>query len=194
MNKKILLTIITLCLIIPLTGYAWFWEDASKADTAKLAGERAEVGETQKYEAELTEANHLKLIKAVPAPQLQTSQERKNLERRLTRFNDENKISYIYLISYGRVMAFYPIKGKVSSVNSRLTSSEQIVEDMHGDYSSGGRVIESPQLDGSYGTNGDAIFFFTADTNTYVEWAGEYMLVDKPLKLSTQPALIRKIK
>lgn len=147
-------------------------------------------GDTQREESLFTEEQQKRLIKAVPPPPLQYSLERENLKKRLTRFNDKNKISYIYLVSHGQVMAFYVVKGKVSSVNSKLTTGEQLVR-----FYTGGdtHVVESPQLDGSYGTNGDAIFFFT-DNDVYVEWSGQYMLADQPLKLSTTPILIREIK
>ena len=56
----------------------------------------------------------------------------------------------------------------------------------------GGKVVESPDLDGSYGTNGDAIFFFTAE-NAYVEWSGEYFVSDFPLHMSTPPVLVRNV-
>jgi len=45
-----------------------------------------------------------------------------------------------------------------------------------------------PAEDGSYGSNGDAIFFFATD-GTYLEWNGRYHLSDKPLKL-TQPPMV----
>ena len=54
-------------------------------------------------------------------------------------------------------------------------------------------MVSSPDIDGSYGTNGYAIFFFTTD-DIYVEWRGDYMLVDQPLKLTQPPELIREIK
>jgi hypothetical protein len=150
-------------------------------------------GTTTKAEMELTEANHEILMKAVPAPRLKTSQERKNLKRRLQTFNNESKVSYIYLVDYGKVMGFYTVKGKVSSVNSKLTTGDQIVAQR---FTTGGswmsHVIESPQLDGSYGENGDAIFFFTTG-GTYVEWNGRYMLCDKPLKMSTPPQLVMQV-
>ena len=151
-----------------------------------------QTGETTKKEMEQTEANHKKLVAAVPPPRLKDSLERRNLSRRLKRFNDSEKISYIYLVNYGKVMAFYTVKGKVSSVNSLLTSPDQvIVIDVHnGDHS---HKIASPDLDGSYGSNGDAIFFFTTD-DVYVEWKGDYMLADQPLQLTTPPQLVRELK
>ena len=144
-------------------------------------------GESQKAEMALTEANQQRLAKAVPAPMLETSQERIQLVRRLERFNTDDKVSYIYLISFGKVMAFYPIKGKVSSVNSLLTTPEQLIRS--GMESGWAVTLASPDLDGSYGSNGDAIFFFTTD-DTYVEWNGEYILCDKPLSITTPPELV----
>lgn len=152
-------------------------------------GEVVATGSSTKAEMAQTEINHLRLVKAIPPPRIDNSQERKNLSERLVRFNTDNKVSYIYLVSFGKVMAFYVVKGKVSSVNSLLTTPDQIVRG--GSWQNGitYHVISSPDLDGSYGSNGDAVFFFTTD-GTYVEWNGEYMLCDKPLKLSTPPALV----
>lgn len=148
---------------------------------------------TSGHEAMLTEENQDRLLKTSPPPKLTKSLERENLIRRLELLNDENKIFYIYLIDHGVVMAEYTCKGKVSSVNSKLTTQEQIVDDPWGYRdSSGGRVVESPDLDGSYGSNGDAIFFFTSD-GAYIEWPGVYHLSDFPLKLTTQPILVREI-
>lgn len=142
---------------------------------------------TQAQEQAATEVQQTIHLKAVPPPRLETSQERKNLVERLERFNTDSKVSYIYLVSFGKVMAFYTVKGKVSSVNSLLTTPEQLVRSRRTrfDY----HVVASPDLDGSYGSNGDAVFFFTTD-GTYVEWSGDYMLCDKPLKLTTPPELV----
>lgn len=142
-------------------------------------------GTSQMEEMLVTEKNQQRLRKAVPEPELTTSLERKQLVMRLRRFNQEDKISYIYLLSFGRVMSYYAIKGKVSSVNSKLTTTDQIIEDHWGNV-----TVESPDLDGSYGSNGDAIFFFTSD-DIYIEWNGQYLLSDRPLRLSQEPLLMK---
>lgn len=147
---------------------------------------------TQRQEQNATEIQQAIHLKAVPPPKLQTSQERKNLAERLLRFNTDSKVSYIYLISFGKVMAFYPVKGKVSSVNSLLTTPEQVIRIGEGISDRTRHVVASPDLDGSYGSNGDAVFFFTTD-GTYVEWNDTYMLCDKPLKMSTPPALVMQV-
>ena len=146
-------------------------------------------GTAQKEEMKITNINQLRLQVATPPPVIEKSLERENLKERLIRFNDENKVSYIYLLSdMGSVITFFPIRGKVSSVNSMLTTTEQIVT---GGYSDNrwGVAISSPDLDGSYGSNGDAIFFFTTE-GVYCEWNGKYFLCDRPLKLTTAPILI----
>jgi hypothetical protein len=148
-------------------------------------------GTTAKQEQALTEDNQARLIAVQPPPKLEWSLERDNITRRTNLWNDQNKVAYIYLIDYGKVMAFYVIKGKVSSVNSQITNPEQIASVYYG--SAQTQVLPSPSEDGSYGTNGDAVFFFTTD-GTYVEWAGHYMLADQPLQLSTPPELVRNIK
>lgn len=158
---------------------------------AGCSDEREDTGDSTMAEMSLTEKNHQRLVKAVPPPVLNTSAERINLKRRLERWNDENKISYIYLIDRGIIVAHYTVKGKVSSVNSKLTTQQQIVSIGRGlsDGKWSNEVIESPALDGSYGTNGNAIFFFLAN-GAYVEWSGTYLLFDKPMRLAQKPLLV----
>ena len=144
--------------------------------------------------------NQAKLVTAVPAPQLQNSLERQNIAKRAETFNKPEKISYIYLISYGKVMAFYPVKGKVSSLNSYMVPQEQLV---YGDGTKCNEgsgvstqrcyVVSAPDIDGSYGQNSNGIFFYTTD-GTYVEWNSEYLMADQPLQLATQPELVRQVK
>ena len=152
---------------------------------------------TSAEEAAFTETNQARLTKTNPAPSLDSSLERQNLIDRLELLNNQNKIFYVYLVSYGKVMAEYTAKGKISSVNSKLTTQEQVIKSPYFDSGNGaggnrGLVVESPDLDGSYGTNGDAVFFFTTE-GAYVEWSGEYFVSDFPLSLSTPPVLVRTL-
>ena len=151
---------------------------------------------TSAQEAAFTESNQKRLTISNPAPSLDSSLERQNLIDRLNLLNNQNKIFYVYLVSYGKVMAEYTAKGKISSVNSKLTTQEQIIKSPFENGYEGrvnmGMVVESPALDGSYGTNGDAVFFFTTE-GAYVEWNGEYFVSDAPLSLSTPPVLVRTL-
>lgn len=131
-----------------------------------------------------------RLSAVVKPPKLNDSIERRNLAKRLTRFNVADKISYIYLVDFGKIMGFFVVKGKVSSVNSMLTATDQLVDDGQGKTygRSNVHVVDSPDLDGSYGSNGDAVFFFN-DKDVYIEWNGVYMLTDQYIKMDQPPEL-----
>lgn len=163
-------------------GCGGFWEPDCRSEGTYAGDIQALVSQQQALNA------------SVPVPKFETSQERKNIARRLETFNKEDKISYIYLVNYGKVMAFYTVQGKVSNVSSYLTPSEMLVRDNGKPCSSGYTCysVEAPDNDGSYGTNGDAIFFFTTE-GAYVEWKGDYMVSDQPLKLTTTPELVRQV-
>lgn len=158
-------------------------------------GSGLDTGKTTKGEMEFTERNQKRLIKATPPPELTNSLERVNLRRYLEEINRDDRISYIYLVNYGKVMAFYPVKGKVTYCSSKLTTRDQILEVGHGT-SRGGVTrhrVESPGLDGSYGPSEDAIFFWTTE-GVLVQWKGDYLWCTEPLKLSTPPQLVYEIK
>lgn len=153
-----------------------------------------------------TEAAQQAVQKAVPIPTITQSIERQNIAKRATTFDVQNKTSYVYLISYGKVMAFYTIIGKVSSLNSYMTPLDQLVNasgapctrNQDGNGTAGYSwepcyPVSSPDIDGAYGDNADGIFFFTTDGN-YVEYRGDYMMSDAPLQLSTPPELVRSVK
>ncbi len=153
--------------------------------------DQVKTGKSTKHEMEQTELNHERLVKAVPPPRLNDSLERRNLVRRLEHINKPNQISYIYLVSYGKIMAFYTVKGKVSSLNSLLTTPMQIVTVSNGNTHTA-VTIPSPDFDGSYGQNPDGIFFFTTE-DVYVEWRGDFLWADQPLKLSQPPELVLNV-
>lgn len=143
--------------------------------------------------AKAVESNQKRLMTAIPSPTLQTSLERQNLKERLERINQQNMSGYVYLLSYGRVVASYPIRGKVTSLNAYLMAGEAPQR-----YSAGGGnyetiMVEQPDYDGAYGQNASGIFFFTADSGAYVEWAGDYLFSDQPLKLNQEPMMVRSV-
>lgn len=125
-----------------------------------------------------------RLVAAQPAPVLSRSQERAQVILRAERFAEAEKLGYVYLISYGRVMAMYPVKGKVSSLNSYLTAQDTAQK-----WNGGMVAVSAPDIDGTYGANVEGIFFFTPE-DVYVEWNGDYMYCDAPLKMSTQPDIV----
>lgn len=158
----------------------------------------SEAAPSSQQSAENTlEETQKRLQETVPTPTINNSQTRKAVSERARLFDAENKVTYIYLVSFGKVMAFYPVKGQVVSLRSYLTPVEKLVSrEGKKCYGSASEcyVMQTADIDGTYGENADGIFFFTADTNAYVEWKGDYMVSDQPLKLSQPAELVREIK
>ena len=85
---------------------------------------------------------------------------------------------YVFIEGISEPVGYYQVN-KVSSVNSQLTNTEQIVKNSR--YESGNySVLPSPAEDGSYGTNGDAVFGFTPE-EIYIEHNMKYIVSSVPL-------------
>ncbi len=146
-------------------------------------------GESAKLEMEQTEANQEKLAAATPPPQFDRSLERENLVRRLTTLNVQNKVMYIYCLGLnGNVVFSSTVQGKVSSLNSLLTTPEQVafMKDPRGGFIQ--EKLPSPDFDGSYGKNPEGVFWFNTD-GAYCEWSGIYFLSDRPVTVKTPVSL-----
>lgn len=131
-------------------------------------------------EQQHTEQNQTNLNKLQPAPTITWSLERDNLIKRFRLQNDRSVMFYMYVFIEGvsQPIGYYQVN-KVSSVNSQLTNPEQIIQNSN--YESGGfSVISSPAEDGSYGTNGDAVFGFTPE-EIYLEHNMKYIVSTVPL-------------
>jgi hypothetical protein len=127
-----------------------------------------------------TELNQRNLNTKQPAPNISWSLERDNLIKRFKLQNDRSVMFYMYIFVEGisQPIGYYQVN-KVSSVNSQLTNTEQVVRvDDHGGYTS--EVLSSPAEDGSYGTNGDAVFGFTPE-EIYIEHNMHYVVATVPL-------------
>lgn len=132
--------------------------------------------------------------RTAPIPVLNMSQERNNLVKRATRINVQNMSGCVTLFDRGVLVATFVVAGKVSSLNSYLLSGEQLINDPNASYENRGSVvIEQPDIDGAYGQNADGIFFFTADTDAYVEWHGSYLYTDQCLVTTSSPLLTQTV-
>ena len=96
----------------------------------------------------------------------------------------EKPLGYIALfLENGSCAGKFIVDGKVSSLNSYLTPS--IDYEARNYYSGVGKSvyeIELPDVDGSYGSNDNGIFFFTPD-GKYIEWTGTYLYSDIPFEV-----------
>lgn len=174
-------------------------QSASSDELEKNVGENLKnvnFGDSWLFETKKTEKNQKGLVQVQPPEGMDRSLERQNLKQRNQYLNDQNNQHYVYLLSHGKVVTWYIAQGKVSSVNSKLTNDKQVVRipdcDEHNSGNDCWKVVESPQMDGSYGTNGDAIFFFTTDKK-YVQWNGQYIVSEQPLNIQTPVELTQKV-
>lgn len=115
-----------------------------------------------KDEQEHTELNQRTLLINQPLPTIEWSMERDNLIKLKKLQNDRtiNFFMYVFIEGIADPIGYYQVN-KVSSVNSQLSNPQQIVK--NSSYEKGYSVLESPSEDGSYGTNGDAVFGFTPE-------------------------------
>lgn len=124
-----------------------------------------------------------------PADQLKDSLERRNIRERLLRTNKPNAIGYVYVMSFGKIIGYYTIKGKVSSTQSQMTT-DQLIQKVCYSGSCGSEVVNAPGDDGSYGANEPGIFFFTTE-GAMVETNLDYIVADQPLPVDV-PLLNKK--
>lgn len=120
-----------------------------------------------------------------PVNELKDSLERRNIRERLLRTNKPNAIGYVYILSFGKFIGYYTIKGKVSSTQSQMTTGTLFVRPCSG---CDKQPVDSPGDDGSYGDNEPGIFFFTTD-GAMVETSADYIVSDQPLAVADVPEL-----
>lgn len=89
----------------------------------------------------------------------------------------EVPLGYCVLFSeMGTVIGQFNVDGKVTSLNSYLQGDYY--------YNTGSSIqLPMPDVDGSYGSNDNGIFFFTPQWQ-YIEWKGSYIYSDTPFKVS----------
>lgn len=88
-------------------------------------------------------------------------------------------LGYIVLLTEsGAVVGNFVVDGKVSSLNSYLTPDSEYYE-KNGGSSTIHTNMWIPDIDGSYGSNDNGIFFFTPD-GKYIEYTGTYLYSDIP--------------
>jgi len=159
------------------------------------------VNDLQKQEETLTIApfNRVKKIpsQVYPADLLVDSLEMRNLRERLLRFNDPSKLGWAYLFApTGQLILQLPVKGKISSTQSAMTTSTGVFKSNnagHDSYGGGHQVVDLPGDDLSFGPNegGPAgKFFFTPD-GVYVFWDGPILYLDAPLAVLQQPSVVK---
>lgn len=151
-------------------------------------------GSEQDVSQTIKNANKLQTNQPTPTD-IDYSLERYNLIRRAYWVNGQREkantlpcavqkpLGYIVLFTdAGGVVGKFVVDGKVSSLNSYLTPDSEHYELATG--SSGAHYNDwLADVDGSYGTNDNGIFFFDVKGN-YIEWTGTYLYTDIPMDIS----------
>lgn len=140
--------------------------------------------ETALQEQSKTEQNQKNLNEIQPAPSISWSLERDNLIKRFKLMNDRATTFYMYVfIEWVADPIWYYQVNKVSSVNSQLTNTSQIVDDPFARYWDWWQILPSPAEDWSYWTNWDAVFWFTPEW-IYLEHNMKYIVSLTPLQFT----------
>jgi hypothetical protein len=131
-----------------------------------------------------TEINQQGLFATQPPPHLTWSLERDNLIKRFKLMNDRATMFYMYVFieGYPDPVGYYMVN-KVSSVNSQLTNTMQIISGHSGTNNlptTAAVAIPSPAEDGSYGENGNGVFGFTPE-DAYIEHNMKFIVSTIPL-------------
>lgn len=130
-------------------------------------------------------------ITATPIPTVTHFLERKNIAKWVETWNKPSLPCYVYLYSYGVCIGYYISNGKPASTQSYLIPEEsyQRVKSAEGHFDT--LMTQTPDLDGTYGTNNPGIRFFTV-SGVAVEWAGAgaaYLYSNAPIKTLDAPLL-----
>lgn len=122
-----------------------------------------------------------RLSAAEPPPVLKDSLSRKEIIQRYNLFNDVTKFGYFYAFVQGEPQPIieYVVQGGVFSVNDLISPTQSQVQSNNCNTGNCDNVVESPQPDGTFGSNGDGLFGFTAD-GSYFEWNGIYYFGTEP--------------
>ena len=146
------------------------------------AAQKASTEQQKKYEQ----------VVPFPANELTHPLDRANLAEYLKRSNDPDRVSYVYLLSMdAKVIAYYTVKGKVTSASSQLLPQDDLANSTCGSCNEK-YVVDSAGDDGTYGGNESGVFFFTTD-GTLVTWTGDYIQSDRPLDVKTPVSLVAKV-
>lgn len=94
--------------------------------------------------------------------------------------NVEKPIGYITLVVGNSILCQYTVDGKITSLNSFLSPDSDYYEVSAGSSARYNQWLAD--VDGSYGTNVDGVFWFDCNGN-YHEWNGTYHYSDIPLPI-----------
>lgn len=138
-----------------------------------------------------SEQQAMKAITSTPVPEVTNFLERKTITEWYKTWDKPNIPTFVYLISYGKVLGYYVANGKPASTRSYVVPEYSVEHTGNGPV-----VLPTQDLDGTYGENNAGIRFFTADGSA-VEWAGDgasYLYSNTPINFGYEVPLLQKRK
>jgi hypothetical protein len=143
------------------------------------------------------ESNSNTAVISIPIPEMEYFQERRTVAKWALFWDKPNLPTYVYLFVYGNCIGYYVADGKPASTRSYLVPevvpTRMNIVNNNGSNSYTVDMIQSPDLDGTYGDNNPGIRFFTSN-GIPVEFGGSgasYLYSSSPLPLNV-PELIRE--
>jgi hypothetical protein len=176
--KKVLCLVVILALILALlTGCEEYVRPKDATEQAAIANEKAVES----------------LIKSDSLPTITKSMARAALKRQAEFINQPDLIGYLYLFAEnGVLLEEIQILGVPVSLNSYMTPMEELTVGRVEGFGSESYVAEAPDIDGTWGTRPEGIFWFTPD-GSYDQWNGKFRYSSTRKSFSTQPILIDSI-
>lgn len=123
-----------------------------------------------------------------PIPDVSYSQTYDTIVKWMDRWNVADKISYVYILAdTGQMIGYYTSQGRPVNICTFLTKPYTWDKATSG---SSWHTVPAPALDGVYYGGGgcDSWYFFTADTDAFVEIGGgmKFFVTDQPLALEVE--------
>lgn len=113
-----------------------------------------------------------------------------NIKRRLELTSSPGKLGFIVLLNEaGQPIWYGSVKGKVTSGGKRLTAPSQKWKVDCGNNGWCEDIGPAPSDEGTWGSGSPYIFFWTM-SGQYMQWSGDYLYSDQPLRLSIEPLVL----
>lgn len=131
----------------------------------------------------------------VPVPKVNNFLYREAVAKQVRRMDEKGKLFYVYLLAdNGQQLGYYVSNTRPVPTCALLTPPD----DLWVDYNNGGnmsQLMKAPGLGGVYpGGDCKSVFFFDAQTDTYIEVSGlNYFVSDQPLSIKSDPITVKAV-